>query len=91
MKKMFAIWGNNSLYFLLAENEKDARAAIHDDERAEECSQSQAFSIRYGGQPLYEVRKGVDRRSGLDYITQDIVDKREYLAAHPDIYTERRF
>lgn len=91
MEKMFAVSGKNSLYFLLAENEKDARATIDNDEDIRECSYSLAFTIRYGGQPLYEVVKGVDRRNGLPYSMQVAVDKREYLTNHPEIYAERRY
>ena len=91
MEKMFIVSGYNILYFLLAENEKDARAAIRDGENLRECDYSQAFTIRYGYQPLYRVRKGVDRLSRLDYITTDRIDKREFLAENPDVYTERKF
>lgn len=90
-KTMYKITGLNSLYFLLAENEREARETIKADETAEKCSPNDAYSIRYGGQPLYEVVKGVDRRNGLPYSMQITVDKREYLTNHPEIHAERRY
>lgn len=88
---MFKITGEMTLYFLLANSEKEAKEAIKATETAEVCAPSDAFSIRYGGQPIYEVHRGVDRLSGLPYISQHNVDKRQYLTEHPEIRAERRY
>jgi len=77
--KMYMITGANTLYFLWANlPEKEIKLRIGDGETMEECAPEKAYSIRYGGQPLYELHAGVDRRSGLPYVTEATIDKRQF-------------
>lgn len=77
--KMYMITGANRLYFIWANlPEKDIRLHIRNDETMEECNAEKAYSIRYGGQPLYELYTGVDRLSGLPYVAEATIDKRQF-------------
>lgn len=91
MEKMYMIRGLNSLYFVwsalpLKAIESKTRAG----ETAEECDPSAAFSIRYGGQPLYGWAERIDRRSGLPFISEWVIDKKDFIIEH-GITTERRY
>ena len=77
--KMYIIRGYNSLYFLWTSlPEEEIKLHIGEAKRLEECAPEKAYSIRYGGQPLYELYKGVDRRSGLPYVAEATIDKRQF-------------
>ena len=91
MNKMYMIRGLNSLYFVwTALPLKAVNLYIRAGESAEECDPSAAYSIRYGGQPIYEIREAIDRRNGLPYIAESVVDKRQLLP-ELNIVPERRF
>lgn len=91
MEKMFEIRGTNSLYFVWSALPlKAIQGHARYGETATECNPEAAFSIRYGGQPLYGWAERIDRRSGLPFISEWVIDKKDFIIEH-GITTERRY
>ena len=91
MKKMYMIQGLNSLYFVWSEmSENDIRTKTKTNETITECCIEYPFSIRYGGQPLYEWTLKTDKRNGLPYIAEWIIDKKQFIIDN-NVNAERKY
>ena len=77
--KMYMVHGPNRLYFLWSDlPERDVKSQLKNDETMEVCEPEDAFSVRYGHQPIYELYTGDDRISGLPYIARAVVDRQQF-------------
>ena len=91
MNKMYRISGANSLYFVWSDLPmKDIESKTRAGEIAAECDIARPFTIREGGQPLYGWAKRTDRRSGLPYISEWVIDKRDFIIENA-VKTERHY
>ena len=76
--QFYKISGLNSLYFIYTDlPEKDVKLHIKSTENAEKCDPATVVHIRYRGQPIYQIYKAIDRRSGLPYIGEMCVYRKD--------------
>ena len=76
--KFYKVQGDNSLYFLYSDlTVAENRQVIEPDETISECSIAEVIGVRYGGQPIYEPYKGVDRLSGLPFIALAVISRKD--------------
>ena len=77
-KQFYKVTGYNSLYFLYTDlPETDIRLYIKSTETATPCTPDDVVHIRYRGQPIYQIYKAIDRRSGLPYIAEMCVYRKQ--------------
>lgn len=77
----YKISGLNSLYFIYTDlPENDIKLHIKSTENAEKCDAETVVHIRYRGQPIYQLYKGIDKRSGLPYTGEMCVYRKDLAA-----------
>ena len=77
-KKFYKVQGSNRLYFLYSDlTDAENRQVIEPDETISECSINEVIGVRYGSQPIYKPYKGIDRTSGLPYVANAVVTRKD--------------
>ena len=77
-KKFYKVQGNNRLYFLYSDlTDSENKQVVKLDETISECSIAEVIGVRYGGQPIYEPYKGIDRLSGLPFVSNNVVTRKD--------------
>ena len=77
-KKFYKVQGNNRLYFLYSDlTDSENKQVVKPDETISECSIAEVIGVRYGGQPIYEPYKGIDRLSGLPFVSNNVVTRKD--------------
>ena len=77
-KKFYKVRGANSLYFLYSDlTDAENRQVIKPDETISECSINEVIGVRYGSQPIYMPYKGIDKISGLPFVANTAVTRKD--------------